>query len=92
MKTAKTEKRRRFAAIDALIIILLMLCVAGIAVRTVTGSVGLFSGSGSGSYRAQNISSTPKTKDAFAVVLVPTALAAFAVAAATRRKNGRKKK
>ena len=48
--------------------------------------------SGSGSYRAQNISSTPKTKDAFAVVLVPTALAAFAVAAATRRKNGRKKK
>lgn len=50
MKTAKTEKRRRFAAIDALIIILLMLCVAGIAVRTVTGSVGLFSGSGSGSY------------------------------------------
>ena len=48
MKTAKTEKRRRFAAIDALIIILLMLCVAGIAVRTVTGSVGLFSGSGSG--------------------------------------------
>ena len=49
MKTT-AKGANHFAAIDALIIILLMLCVAGIIVRTAMGSGGLFATQDRGSY------------------------------------------
>ena len=49
MKT-ETKKTKRLAAIDILIVILLVLCAAGIGIRTAIGENGLFQGDNKGTY------------------------------------------
>lgn len=44
------QQKKRIAAIDVLIILLLMLCIAGVAVRIAVGENGLFSNDEKGSY------------------------------------------
>ncbi|MBE6713839.1 MAG: DUF4330 family protein [Ruminococcaceae bacterium] len=49
MKTEKI-KTARFAALDVLIAVLLLLCVVGVAIRTAIGESGLFRGDNKGTY------------------------------------------
>lgn len=46
----KTDKTRRFAAIDAMIVILLLVCIACVGVRMAVGRGGLLSADGQGEY------------------------------------------
>ena len=49
-KEINNQPKKKIAAIDVLIVLLLMLCVAGVAVRIAVGENGLFSGEEKGSY------------------------------------------